>query len=73
VYLYNYYHGAMGSNVTQMDTLYPTQSAAMLTYANAWITGFSDGSATYNRAGPNGATATGAFVEPLITHRDLPR
>jgi len=50
------------------------QVTAYQTYAAAWVgAGFSDGTNSYNRAGPNGATATGYIVEPYITHRDLRR
>lgn len=73
VYLYNYYHGCAMQSSALADTLYTVQAAALATYAAAWITGFSDGAETLNRAGPHGATATGVLVEPLITHRDLPR
>jgi hypothetical protein len=73
VYLFNYYHAPVVSNVGPWDTLHATQRTAMGTYAGQWITGFSDGSITCVRAGPNGATATGSLVEPLVTHRDLPR
>lgn len=73
VYLFNYYHGAGNNGTTPYDTLLAAQATALATYAGQWITGFSDGTITAVRAGPNGATATGAFVEPLITHRDLRR
>jgi len=72
VYLFNYYHDAhiLGTP----DTLAPTQSSAMATFGGTWISpGFSDGTTSYVRAGPNGATATGVIVEPLVTHRDFPR
>lgn len=73
VYLYNYYHGCLQA-VNVPDTLLAAQSTALSTYAGVWIGGgFSDGTTSYNRAGPNGASATGVLVEPLITHRDLPR
>jgi hypothetical protein len=73
VYLFNYYHGAYGQT-SSADNLLATQATAMGTYAGLWIgAGFSDGTTSYNRAGPNGATATGVLVEPMITHRDLPR
>jgi len=56
------------------DTVTAATVTVYNTYASTWIgAGFSDGTTTYNRAGPNGATATGVLVEPLITHRDLPR
>lgn len=73
IYLFNYYHGAYQDSSLTPDTLNLSQKTAMGTYAAAWITGFSDGVTTYNRAGPNGATATGQLVEPLLTHRDFPR
>lgn len=73
VYLFNYYHGALG-NTSGDDALSTTQKAALGTYASTWVgAGFSDGTTSYNRAGPNGATATGYIVEDFITHRDLPR
>lgn len=73
VYLFNYYHAAY-SITNQPDNILATLAAAMATYAGTWIgAGFSDGATSYNRAGPNGATATGVLVESLITHRDLPR
>jgi hypothetical protein len=73
VYLFNYYHGvALASSGG--DTIWGTQSTAASTYASAWIgAGFSDGTSSYKRAGPNGAAATGELVPTLITHRDLPR
>jgi hypothetical protein len=74
IYCFNYYHacGWQGS-LAQADTLNSAQAAAMLTYATHWITGFSDGTTTYNRSRPSGDLCTGSIVEPFITHRDLPR
>lgn len=73
IYLFNYYHGGV-LTAGAYDDLMTTQSAAGGTYAGLWITpGFSDGTTSYVRAGPNGATAVGVIVEPLMTHRDLPR
>ncbi len=72
VYLFNYYHDAHVLGTP--DTLAASQSSAAATYAGAWVSpGFSDGATSYVRAGPNGATATGALVEPMVTHRDFPR
>jgi hypothetical protein len=73
VYLFNYYHGACNQGDGVNDALNAAQKTAMGTYASAWITGFSDGTNTLVRSGPNGATATGQLVETYITHRDLPR
>ena len=72
VYLFNYYHDVCAAS-TDRDTLLAAQKTALETYASAWITGFSDGANTYVRSGPNGATATSRFVNPLVTHRDFPR
>jgi hypothetical protein len=73
VYLFNYYHGAYNA-AGAPDTLAAAQLGQIQTYVNVWIgAGFSDGTTSYNRAGPNGATATGVLVEPMISHRDLPR
>lgn len=72
VYLFNYYH-SMSCSSTDVDTLAPGLQTALNTYAAAWLTGFSDGTNTYVRAGPRGANATSKSVETLLTHRDFPR
>ncbi len=74
VYLFNYYHGVSANAALTQDVWLASQVTAMNTYAGIWIgAGFSDGTTTYNRAGPNGATATGVLVETALTHRDFPR
>jgi len=73
IYLFNYYHAVSTGAAPAADGLNATEKAALATYGALWIAGFSDGTITAVRAGPNGATATGVFVEPLVTHRDLPR
>lgn len=71
VYLYNWYHPAyFGSG--SPDVLATTQVTDLTAYANAWISGFSDGTNSYVRAGPNGATATGVTVPAVTRHRDFP-
>jgi hypothetical protein len=73
IYCFNYYHAAVGATgPTTGDTFNPTQKALFQTYGNAWISGFSDGATTVNRSRPSGNLCTGAFVEPFLTHRDLP-
>lgn len=72
IYLYNYFHGAR-LPPTGGDTYYTAQNTAISNFATSWISGFSDGTLTLVRAGPNGATATGSLVPTLVTHRDLPR
>ena len=73
IYLFNYYHGAYTDGIAANDVPMSTQKAAMATYASSWISGFSDGTTSYVRAGPNGATAVGSLVETYLTHRDFPR
>jgi hypothetical protein len=72
LYLFNYYHGALGVNATTADTLYSSQRTLMGTYAGNWITGFSDGTHTLVRCGPNGDVATGQLVATMVHHRDFP-
>ena len=72
IYLFAYMHGAMmDSTAAEPDLLNPAQKTALETYASAWLTGFSDGTNTYQRAGPHGAVAQARIVEQYITHRDF--
>lgn len=72
VYLYNYYHH-IPAYITNSDEVSHDSKALMETYATAWwSTGFSDGTNTYKRAGPNGAAATARTVKQYLTHRDFP-
>lgn len=74
MYLFNYYHGVGSNSSTTPDTMNSAMVTAYAAFAAAWDgAGFSDGTTTYHRAGPNGATAVGHIIEPYITHRDLPR
>jgi hypothetical protein len=73
IYLFNYFHGVYTTpGGGESDLLASVQRTAMQTYATAWITGFSDGTITCTRAGPNGDAATGSLVEEYVTHRDFP-
>jgi len=72
VYLFNYIHRAMMDSTNADPTvLNPAQKTLIETYATAWISGFSDGTNTYQRAGPNGAVAQTRVVESFLTHRDF--
>jgi hypothetical protein len=75
IYLFSYYHAVSTSTTAgQTDTLEAGHQGAYATYAGLWVsTGFSDGTNTYKRSSPSGHNATGFTVEPLVTHRDLPR
>jgi len=70
VYLFNYYHQPLQS-AGGGDGMTATQLSNYNTYGNAWISGFSDGTNTYVRAGPNGATATGVSTKSQVSHRDF--
>lgn len=74
VYLFSYLHGVLGNTATAGDDIDGTQRTAYGTYGTAWQTGFSDGTNTYVRAGPNGATGSyvGLPTPALIHHRDFP-
>jgi hypothetical protein len=72
IYLFNYFHGAGWLAGADADTLDTGMKSAIEAYADAWMAGFSDGTITAVRAGPNGATATSRFVHPELTHRDFP-
>lgn len=73
VYLFSYMHGVYGQGLGAEDLLSAQQKTLLETYATAWISGFSDGTNTLVRAGPNGATGVSRIVEQYLTHRDFPR
>lgn len=73
IYLFNYYHQAAGDSSGTADALNAAQRSALQTYAGAWVAGFSDGSVTHHRCGPNGHVATGYTVDAYLRHRDFPR
>lgn len=72
IYLFNYYHGIGSSGSGGVDVMDTDQKAALEAYADFWMAGFSDGTITAVRAGPNGATATSRLVLPEVRHRDFP-
>jgi hypothetical protein len=73
VYLFNYVHDVYVVASSPWDNLLSGLQSGILDVANAWIAGYSDGTNTLVRAGPNGATAIGAEVPLLATHHDFPR
>lgn len=73
IYLFNYYHGVLRDTGGDADDLNGAQKTALEEYADDWMAGFTDGTITVVRAGPNGATGTSRTVKPEITHRDFPR
>lgn len=72
LYLFNWYHGVLTNAANTPDVPLVAMRSAYQTYAAAWISGFSDGSVTHHRAGPNGDLATGSLVDNIIRHRDFP-
>lgn len=74
VYLMSYMHGVLGNTATPGDQVDATQRTAFNVYKTAWVTGFSDGTNTYVRAGPNGATGLDVALQlPYqVRHRDFP-
>lgn len=71
VYLFNYYHGVSNQGSSFPDQAASSQFTAYGTYANAWVSGFSDGTTTYKKTGPHGAVAQAYVVEQYLTHRDF--
>ena len=72
VYLFNYIHHATMNNSGDPDLLHSGYKSALETWADAWLSGFSDGTNDYVRAGPNGVTASSRLVEADVRHRDFP-
>lgn len=72
VYLSNWYHNAWRDS-GDPDLLATDWKAALNTYANDWITGFSDGTENHVRCGPRGAVATSVQVDQWVRHRDFPK
>lgn len=74
IYLFNYYHGCYSDNSGGAvgDKLLPSMKTSFETYGASWISGFSDGTLTLKRSGPNGHDATGVLCEEWLTHRDFP-
>lgn len=71
VYLWNWFHGAFRDSGDPEDTLSPEQKTAVQEYGDDWLAGFSDGTHTLVRAGPNGAVAQSRLVDTYIRHRDF--
>lgn len=71
VYLSNYYHGVYRST-DDADLVAASQKTAVETYADAWVTGFTDGTGPRERCGPRGAVAVTKSVSPYVRHRDFP-
>lgn len=76
IYLRSYYHSvfAAGGAATTVDNAFSNQKTALETYGAAWITGFSDGTVTHARSGPNGAVGLApSLASSFLTTRTLER
>lgn len=76
IFGFSYFHGAVDydSGSGHPDGwLYEPQKAAVETYADAWLSGFSDGTATFQRYTAGGSIAVNRSVDQWIRHRDFPR
>jgi hypothetical protein len=71
IYLYSWFHGAQIAQASGGDNLLSTQKTAIDTYGTSWISGFSDGTNTYHRAGPRGAVALARTTSTVVRHRDF--
>jgi hypothetical protein len=75
VYLFSYIHGIYLDHLQDAGRVAQTQRTAINGFGEAWQSGFSDGTITAVRAGPNGAT--GSYIDRTdpfyVTHRDFPR
>ena len=76
IYLRSYYHSVFGNGplFSNVDATYTTQKTNLETYGAAWITGFSDGTVTHARSGPNGAVGLApSIASQYVTTRTLER
>jgi len=71
LYLFKYWHGVITNALASPDVVWTSQVTAMNTYAAAWVSGFSDGTATHRLQGPHGGLATGYLVDTRVRHRDF--
>lgn len=74
IYLFNYFHGIRKHTGNAGDVIDSDQRGAVVQYTGTnWVTGFSDGTATRHRCGPQGAVGSSPSVLTYFTHRDFPR
>lgn len=71
IYLFKYYHGPMHLTTQPYEALADESKNPIQTYANNWVSGFSDGTHTRTLCGPFGAVAQAATVEDNVSHRDF--
>lgn len=74
IYLFSYWHGVFRNTGQPPDEVEAFQLTRFHNYMGDWVSGFTDGTNTYVRAGPNGATGYDykAPSPEYIRHRDFP-
>lgn len=75
IFLRNFIHGA-ASDDTDLDQVLAAQDTAITAWAHKFSdagTGYSDGTNTYKRAGPNGAVGLEGSCRDFLSHRVLAR
>lgn len=70
-YLFKYWHGVQTPDSGDPDVVLAAQITLYNTYADHWLSGFSDGSHGYVLCGPMGDVAISRFLEPNVMHRDF--
>lgn len=74
IYLFAYIHGMVTGGVSGTDAqqINGGQVSVLQDFASTWISpGYSDGTNSYTRAGPNGAAAIDFFVDNYLRDHDL--
>lgn len=75
IFLHNYLHGAITQS-TDSDEVPSDQLTGLTAFAHRWSdagTGFSDGTNTYKRAGPEGVAGLVGTCREFVSHRVLAR
>jgi hypothetical protein len=72
IYLFSYMHDVFVANTGSHEAVLAAERTLLSAYAASWTSGFSDGTNTYPRAGPNGAVAQSGTCEQYFSHRDFP-
>jgi hypothetical protein len=72
VYLFNYIHCVPTAGATSPDSPSSGLTSTWNTRAAILVAGYSDGTLTRKRAGPNGAVAQAGATLTYLHHRDFP-
>ncbi len=72
IYLFNYIHDITLQSQAASETPESSLLAAWITRTHDFVAGYSDGTLTRKRAGPNGAVAQSGTCLSYLTHRDFP-